>query len=727
MFVDYGEMSGTPIDWSTYSKWAIINTIIWILVLAIIVFLINFKARYLTICTYIMLGIVGVEAITLGVLGISSMKTKPETGFTLEGGHEFQLSSNKNNIIVILADGFDAQDFLPVLEEEPSFQEYFDGFTFYEDTCGTSLYSEESGITLLTGNQLDAGLTFQENINQAYANTDLYNVLEQNHYDTYLYIRNKKMVSPEIGKQIANFSPRRENFSAKAAFQKIYKIVSFRYMPHIIKKHFWYSHADFWEIRGDKSSLFFNYDMYDLIRNQGVIAEETDHNIYQFFWIQGPHEPVNTDRYCKKADQIIGMGEETYADSQFEQTIGVVRMYVELIMALKQAGIYDNTTVIFTADHGWDIRPNPCLLVKPANAHGELEVSDLPVSMIEDYLPTLEYFITGEKGFGDTIYELKSGMNRERIYYEYAFNVTDFDRTYDSRIERVCNAGAFLKNIKLGKKLLPDELLVHNKLGFSESEHTHIWTEGSEAVLEFEIEEEFNDLRLDLNYGTYNGIQPVKLYVNNILVEEFEANGQEEKSILIPGEYVKDGNLNLQFRFTNEISPAEVDSNNEDKRKLALAFYSLVLSDTSLQYEVENYVLGTELTFNKANNSAKDNCLTGFSEAEEAFTWTNSHTAHMEFYIPNKDLKDMILEYTCASFNGKQHVVLYANDKKIAEYDHNGEETKEVTIPAECIGDGELNLRFELPDAKSPKELGMSEDDRTLGLAMEKLVIDVAD
>lgn len=50
-------------------------------------------------------------------------------------------SSNKNNIIVILADGFDGQDFLPVLEEEPDLKQYFDGFTLYEDTLGTSLAS----------------------------------------------------------------------------------------------------------------------------------------------------------------------------------------------------------------------------------------------------------------------------------------------------------------------------------------------------------------------------------------------------------------------------------------------------------------------------------------------------------------------------------------------------------------------------------------------------------
>ena len=104
-----------------------------------------------------MLGIVTIEALTLIVLGISSINSSPKVQFTLTGGEEFQLSSNKNNILVIVADGFDGSDFLPVLKEEPDFKQYFDGFTFYENTCGTSLYSEESGITLLTGNQFEVG------------------------------------------------------------------------------------------------------------------------------------------------------------------------------------------------------------------------------------------------------------------------------------------------------------------------------------------------------------------------------------------------------------------------------------------------------------------------------------------------------------------------------------------------------------------------------------------
>lgn len=579
-FIDYGEMTGTPISWSSYSQWAVINTIMWILILVIVVCSINSKVRYLTVCTYIMLGIVGTEALTLGFLYITTIDRDPETNFTLEGGHELQLSSNKKNIIVILADGFDGQDFLPVLEEEPSLKQYFDGFTFYEDTLGTSLYSEESGITLLTGNQLKAGPTFKENIDEAYKNTDLYDILEQNHYDTYLYMRSKKMISPVIGQKVANFSQEKENIDKAAAFQKLYKMVSFRYMPHIIKKYFWYSHTDFWEIKGDKSSLYLNYEMYDLIQNQGVIAEETDHNIYQFYWIQGPHDPANTDRYCHKVDQTILEMDEIYADNQFEQTIGVVRMYTALLSALKQANVYDNTTVIFTADHGWDIRINPCLLIKPANAHGELAVSDVPVSMIADYLPTLEYFITGEKDFGNTIYELKSEQERERIYYEYDIDLTGFDRTYDLRTEReISKNRAFSKDVKLGEELLPDDILSHNELGLDNSEHTYIRTSGNETVLGFKIREDFSDLRLDLDYDTYNGIQPVKLYANDELLAEFDANGREEKSIMIPGEYITDGNLRLQFYFENAILPAELDPDNKGRQKLALEFYRIRLSD----------------------------------------------------------------------------------------------------------------------------------------------------
>lgn len=86
-----------------------------------------------------------------------------------------------------------------------------------------------------------------------------------------------------------------------------------------------------------------------------------------------------------------------------------------------------------------------------------------------------------------------------------------------------------------------------------------------------------------MDYETYNGIQTVQIYANDTLVANFEAEGNEEKRILIPSECVIDGNLRLRFSFPNAVSPAELDPDNRNIRKLALEFYSLKLSDAKNQ------------------------------------------------------------------------------------------------------------------------------------------------
>lgn len=586
-FVSYGSMDGTAIDWGNYTEWAIIDTLIWIGIFTVIIWMFNFKVKFNNLYSLIMLGIIGIEGITLGTLYVSTIGAEPKADYSFVGGGEFQLSSNNKNIIVILADGFDGIDFLPILEEEPGFRSYFDGFTFYEDTCGTSLYSEESGVTLLTGNQMEVGYTFNENIRRAYTNSNLYDVLKENNYEIYLYLQDEKMVSPEIARKVINYSGTGAGIdSISNAFNKIYQMVAFRYVPHVLKKYFWYSSMELLALKGGKKTLYYNYDVYDYIQKQGIITEENDKNIYQFYWIQGPHEPANTDRYCKRVEKVIEMKTDEYADSQFEQAIGVVRMYTELIEELKKAGVYDNTTIIFTADHGWDVRPNPMLLIKPFDSHGELVISEAPVSMIEDYLPTLEYFISENKVSEGTIYELSENQERERVLYIYD---TD-DGIYNSRKEIYYSEGAFTGRIILDKELSPNDIGSHAISGFSSSEGSRIWTGAMENEIEIKVSEEIENLQMDLDYMTYNGIQPVEIYVNNNLVARYVAYGAETKSIIIPNEYVKDKKINIRFTVPYATMPTEVDAESTDSRMLALSFYGMTFSSTDREFDIKAQV-----------------------------------------------------------------------------------------------------------------------------------------
>jgi hypothetical protein len=46
---------------------------------------------------------------------------------------------------------------------------------------------------------------------------------------------------------------------------------------------------------------------------------------------------------------------------------------------------------------------------------------------------------------------------------------------------------------------------------------------------------------------------------------------------------------------------------------------------------------------------------------------------------------------------------------------------RRVVVPPELVHDGWIRLRFAMPAARSPRELGMSQDDRTLGLGLVRL------
>ena len=168
--------------------------------------------------------------------------------------------------------------------------------------------------------------------------------------------------------------------------------------------------------------------------------------------------------------------------------------------------------------------------------------------------------------------------SRKLAFAFHSITLSDTSVQYDSNS---------LSKIDFGKSLSADDIESYAVTGISNTEHEFIWTDGAKAILKFNLDDKHNNIQVNLSYHTYNGIQPVSIYANDILVMEYEANGTEEKNIIIPGEYIKNGELILRFEFTNAIAPAEIDPNNKDPRKLALAFHKITLSDTSMQPNIE--------------------------------------------------------------------------------------------------------------------------------------------
>lgn len=113
--------------------------------------------------------------------------------------------------------------------------------------------------------------------------------------------------------------------------------------------------------------------------------------------------------------------------------------------------------------------------------------------------------------------------------------------------------------------------------------------------------------------------------------------------------------------------------------------------------------------------------LKGFSCPEPWGTWIIGKKAEMKFYV-KEDYNDLLL-YLDYRLIAPQHVLLYANDYKVADYTATRSETREIIIPHQYIQDDLLVLRFELPNATSPRELGLNADYRLLGLGMKRMYL----
>ena len=100
--------------------------------------------------------------------------------------------------------------------------------------------------------------------------------------------------------------------------------------------------------------------------------------------------------------------------------------------------------------------------------------------------------------------------------------------------------------------------------------------------------------------------------------------------------------------------------------------------------------------------------------------WTSGEKVTLRYddaQIENNSDLELYISYN--TYGEKQHIVIYANEEIIADYDAMGSEEKEIIIPGSVIDNGKLLLEILLPDAKKPE----NGDQRKLALWMKKMII----
>ncbi len=112
----------------------------------------------------------------------------------------------------------------------------------------------------------------------------------------------------------------------------------------------------------------------------------------------------------------------------------------------------------------------------------------------------------------------------------------------------------------------------------------------------------------------------------------------------------------------------------------------------------------------------------GFSGPEETGRWTDGPQASFSCQFPAGTRKDdRTVEITALGYSpsGKvQRVLLSVNDGPSEQYDFDKERTIAIRLPPDK---DQLKLDFALPDAVSPKDLGLSKDSRKIGILVRSI------
>ncbi|MBQ3367126.1 MAG: YidC/Oxa1 family membrane protein insertase [Acidaminococcaceae bacterium] len=579
--INYGLFDGHQIKWSDYSFQGVLNTTIWLFCLfGVFAHFNRIKFDYShirRIVKPVLFCIILTQCIVL--LYNFSKYPLPKKAFqrnesmkVLTTEDIFTISSRKN-IVIFLLDAFDASFFEKILVEEPQIVEQLKDFTFYPDTTSLYGYTEYSLPQILTSKIYRNDMPFTQYLEDAWKDNIYYKQLVEKGFDIKMYT-----YGGYFSKEAPVNNLITERIKINSDTMKSFKdLVLFRMSPHYAKKMFYDYDPNAWKkLLADKNKKVYEADdgqfYSDLKKGLEYID---DKNCFRFYYLIGSHFPFKYDRDLNLLKQYNG--------TQYEQSIGVIKIVIEYINQMKRKGVFDNSIFAVIADHGHEhnkVFNRPIFLLKQPNAtNSSIRISNESISFtnfMDMLLQSFEdervgrrfslnkryfYFIDEEKGFVE--YQIvgnakdEESWQKKKIFAKYS---GDHNNSY--------NLGRDINFTMFG------ESTNFKKTGWSEREETHgTWSIGSDAELSFKINDyKKQDLRVNFTAFSFLADLPyrtAKIYINKQYVTDLIFDNRKSYySFKIPASLMDDNLLNIHFTIDN--SDRAINYENNEKRHLGI-------------------------------------------------------------------------------------------------------------------------------------------------------------
>lgn len=453
-----------------------------------------------------------------------------------------------NNVVVLLLDAMSTALVKDFIEEEPKAKEELSGFVLFENNVQSGSSTQFSLPSILRGDMYTGGDPLQYQRETFNTGKSLPETFAAKSYHVYV-----SSFLPIFNRLVDDESEALDASIAVAAAHvtpAMYGLFFVRFSPYALKNII-ANNVGFVPNAPDKM-LYEGYSSYDALAyalfTAAVGQKSNNTPSFHFHHINGAHLP-----YITAADGgKLAESERFTLRGLREQSEWTLRSIIQLLKAMKRAGMYDSSTIVLLGDHD-DRQPNPnrtnapyaefaSLLIKPAGSEQPFSVSQAPTSnmYLAQFIPALHLS-------GQTLESLTQNLPTQRSLY-VGGEVSEV-RTYtgvDVTTLRVVNSKAVEQDIPPPAILVPNtrytcSMLEKNPniafpLSLENADFLNGWgikTQHAPASLAFKVQPGLAMVNLTLGvlYDSPTGrkFQPYDLIVRDTV-------SQREKTFLIQTE-----------------------------------------------------------------------------------------------------------------------------------------------------------------------------------------------
>ena len=424
---------GQPVAWDDYTKITLGSAAAWLAIIVVSVLLAIKKpsaSKGVSVVTSFLL--VLTSAVSLGTAIFANASEFDRPYVTNDGLYSV---SSKSNVIVLVLDFYDTQTLEKVVEQYPDVLDELGGFTWFRNSVGEMIPTRFGIPTLVTGRMLDTSkdVITRSTVGTWFQERNLVDDIGDQGYSVGIYSDSVSATALQgRAENIHGLKNIRTN--PLTTIEQLVQCALYRNMPWAIKPSLRYYTDDLNRAvimrdgANDAGTAYVTDDAayFDRLSEEGLsTVAEGERGAFRFIHLMGDHAPYTLDENAQRVSE-----EST---DKYRQGAGAFKIVSEYLRQLKELGVYDNSTIVITADHGdydWSAKlkqpVSPILLVKPAGAGAEMpcQVSDVPTGHM-DYAATIREAV-GLNVQEPTVFEVG---DEPRVRYFYN---NEQDQTPDS-------------------------------------------------------------------------------------------------------------------------------------------------------------------------------------------------------------------------------------------------------------------------------------------------------